>query len=138
MRNFESFMKRMLGREHTIDRRLLAFDGVVAVQFSHCPSRRHRIGSIDLDLVIVLGVTANGNECYHRRREPTEPQTGELIGAFPSAATRERARVKVRTVSRLKTVAAKTLRAPVVAQRNSTLKTEERQLERDYLPALTS
>ncbi len=66
VRNFKCFVEGVIGWKHAIDALALAIDGVIAVQFDHCPACRNGFGGVHLNLVIVLAKRSQGNAREHR------------------------------------------------------------------------
>src|ERR1044071_1568582 len=66
VRNLESFVEGMLGREHAVYGTFLAFNGVITMELNHGSPLRHGFGAIDLNLVIVLSLHAVANEPHRR------------------------------------------------------------------------
>jgi hypothetical protein len=56
MRDFERLMQLVLSRVHSVDHRLHAHEGEIAVQFKHRVSGRHKVGTVDLNFITALGV----------------------------------------------------------------------------------
>ncbi len=60
LRNFDSFMERVLARKHSVDRFLAALEGEVRVQLKHGVLGRDGFRTVDLDFVIALGNAGDG------------------------------------------------------------------------------
>jgi hypothetical protein len=59
--DFDGLVQLVIGRKHTVCRRLRALEGEVAVQFDHGVAGLDGVVGIDLDFVVFLGTRGRRN-----------------------------------------------------------------------------